>query len=200
MAFLPTPNGIKTVTQFHHGDNYWQNHLWFFAESVDTETLQALADLVQNAMYTNLHTVMSLNVYGDWTRAFDMTQQNGPYRQNTGDAWYSTEEIVLADLALALCVTHRTDKRGRAYRGRSYFSGWGLSQLGGNILSGTCGEAVLAVFEDIDDAVGALNCMRCVHTTQVNGVPLTVGDLTAVTLTEIRSLVTTSQRRRVRRI
>jgi len=197
MAFQPTPNGILAVQQMYNGADIWQNHFWFYtSDPTDTGVLQLVADTLSTASYTELQNLSDTETHLDYVRVFDMSQEGGAYRQQAGAGWSGQSSGDRLPPSLAIGVTHRTEKRGRSYRGRSYLSGFGEASMVEGEWAGALKTAVLAFFDSFQTDLGELGHYFSVHSGYHNGVKLTNGVLTFVLLSEVRSLIPVHQRKR----
>lgn len=99
---------------------------------------------------------------------------------------------------VAFCVSLRTGKAGKSYRGRMYHPWLGESDVTGNSLSSTRADAIIAAWETLDAALAASDWDVVVVSKYTNGAPRASGIKTRVSAYMYTDLNVDTQRRRVR--
>jgi len=100
-------------------------------------------------------------------------------------------------LNVAMCVTHKTAKRGRSFRGRTYIPGLGEDVVAaGDLLATARKTAVQVAYVNFDIALLAAGFTRVVASFHALGLPRMTGVPTPVTVTSIDQY-SDSQRRRL---
>lgn len=198
MPFIPIPNGIQLCFLFTSDAQNWQFCLQLRKSAgppADTDLQQAAADgfgwwtsFLKGALNqgTTLREIL----------ATDMTAQGAPqYRQVVNQAGTNVGGVV--PLNSAIVVSHRTAKRGRSYRGRTYISGWPVTQLQtANTLVGSTATAFANGFASLRTTLDGHGFDQIIATKQHNGAVVSPAEVNEV----IASIVDTaldSQRRRL---
>jgi hypothetical protein len=99
---------------------------------------------------------------------------------------------------VALCVSFRTNGRGRSARGRNYVSGFGEDAASGNTFSGTIANPIAQGYAAlINSATYTLDWEWVVYSRYENGDPRTEALIAPVDNVVLTDLVVDSQRRRL---
>jgi hypothetical protein len=154
--------------------------------------------LLNETWWALLRVQLSNQLVSVETYIVDLTSQSG--ETATFPAFTDPAGNITAEAeanSIALCVTLRTVKRGRSYRGRSYVAGLATSNVTQNTVdtSVTSGiaNAYIALHNDAIDA----GVLMVVVSRRQNKEWLTVGVATPVTFCLVRDRTVDSQRRRL---
>lgn len=130
--------------------------------------------------------------------ATDLSAQNGPSVLATG--FLPASGAVNSDSVpsnCALCVSFRTNFRGRAFRGRNYVAGLAEANVTLNTVESALAESIRAGYENFPSHLPE-DFMHVVVTRRVNGVVQMPSALTnQVTAYVLTDLIIDSQRRRL---
>jgi hypothetical protein len=198
MAFIPVPNGIQLCFTFSTASEPWQFCLTLRKSAgapEDTDLAQATAD--GSAWWTsNLRNLISTAATLVEIIATDLTSQGAPQNRVTVNQTGLESGTPLPSNA-ALVVSHRTAKRGRSYRGRSYLSGRGIGgSNGANEVAAAIASGVGAAFAALRTLLDGHGFDHVVASKQHNGVATSPAETNEV----INYVVDTkydSQRRRL---
>lgn len=145
MAFIPVPNGIQLCFLFTTDAQNWQFCLMLQKSAgapTSTDLGQATAD--GSAWWTShLKALLAPGTMLNEIIATDMTSQGAPQsRALIGEA--GTAIGTELPLNVVACVSHRTEKRGRSYRGRSYISGLTTNHIDDTVSLNSTQQGALA--------------------------------------------------------
>ena len=128
MAFIPVPNGVQLCFDFVTAGQNWQVCL-MLRKSAGAPTptdLDTIADDAENWWGASFRSLFSAETTLRQVRATDMTTQGGPVSTLVSNTPGNGSGDGLP-IGSAIVASLRTAKRGRSYRGRSYWSGLLLS-------------------------------------------------------------------------
>lgn len=130
MTFIPVPRGVQLCFNFVTGGQAWQFciQLQKTAGSVTVTDLENVRDDAATWWTSDLKALMHPSTQGTNITATDMTTQGGPISTLVTGHLGTASGTALPNNA-AVVVSHRTDLRGRSYRGRSYVGGLASSAL-----------------------------------------------------------------------
>lgn len=200
MAFQPTGQGAKVVVTYENDLGFWSNIYWFYKDPFDVNDLQALATQVKTSLVDNLVDRLALttsiySVVATDERTQDGAIRTGVYTGGTGD---QTGDIL--PLNLALVVTLRTDLRGRAYRGRTYLSGYVEAQMTNGVWNTPEAIAAVDALTAMKDDTLALGWVWGVRSGILNGVERPFAIVTEITSLAVRDQKPGTQRSRTQRV
>ena len=198
MTFIPVPNGIQLCFLFTTDSQNWQFCLMLQKSAgapTSTDLAQATAD--GSAWWTShLKALLAPGTTLNEIIATNMTAQGAPQdRALIGEVGTQIGN----ELPLNACavVSHRTEKRGRSYRGRSYLSGITSNQINSvTTLNGTATAAFANGFAALRTLLDGHGLDQVVASRQHNGVPTSPADTNEVIVNVVDSLID-SQRRRL---
>lgn len=201
MDFVPLPNCIQLNMRGLLGSQKWENVFHYATEGEYAFSAAApdLADAVIDAWNTDMKASVSGNMYLSSIYLTDQSAQDGPaIEYSEGLPLIGT---VVASEALpfnaAAVVKKLTGKRGRSYRGRTYFCGWTETYQNASTWNGNVSAACLAFLNDILYIVAdEVNWQMQVASRIFEGAPREVGELTPVIGFTFDTTVA-SQRRRL---
>lgn len=200
MAFVPVPHGARAVLNFALGSQAFSNVLHFTKPGFDTDDMDQLADLLDAKILSDFIPILSNDCTYVNVTVYDVRTIDGQVVTNSDNAGNGTDANDVLPLNAALCVTLRTNDRGRSARGRMYLSG--LSKI--NTYNGAFLASVISAAEDYVTAIrtnaAAAGWTLVIASFQEDGVLLEIANTRAVTSHLVRSGEATSQRRRVDRI
>lgn len=199
MAFIPTPQGISVEFRYTVGGQQTENVI--AVRSEDSAPSFVLADVGQACL--------------EWAEASYMPQQSEDVTlrevyvtditSDSGGTYTATPlapvvggitEPVVAN-NVAFCLSLRTAKRGRSYRGRWYVGGFTRLAVTDSAIPLSFANVLVGLMEDLQTAINAVGCTWCVLSKRNGGNPRTEGVLTPITAITFADLVVDSQRRRL---
>ena len=101
--------------------------------------------------------------------------------------------------SVALCVTHRTNRAGRSYRGRTYVCGMVEQFVTGNLVDNSLAQNIAGGFNALRATLAGHGFELGVKSLRNNKQPRTVGEFTPIQTSLVRDLRVDSQRRRLPR-
>lgn len=144
MAFIPVPKGVQLCFDFVTAGQNWQVCIMLRKSAGDpTPTdLDTAANAGENWWGTTFRSLFSAQTVLRQVRATDMTVQGGPVSTLVSNTAGNGSGNGLP-IGAAIVASLRTAKRGRSYRGRSYWSGLLLSaQTSPTDITGTVATAI----------------------------------------------------------
>jgi hypothetical protein len=199
MTFQVTRDGAKLVMPFSALGRQWSVTLWFSKAGFDESDMVALADSVQYAFYSTLDNKFSdLLTYGPPV-VYDMRVVDGTIAYGTDNPEGGEATADCLPLQTAAVLTLRTNKRGRAHRGRIYVTGFTEGDFSDNLFGGAIKTQMEALGDAIIGVVGPIGWTWGVRSGQLDGVKRSEAVITPITSYEVRSLKPGSQRRRTGR-
>lgn len=198
MAFVPVPNGIQLCFLFTTDSQEWQFCLTL-RKSAGAPTSTDLEDVAVTggSWWTNtLRNLIAPAATLVEVVATDLTSQGAPQHRlsmgTTGNAATGSPP-----LNAAAVVSHRTAKRGRSYRGRSYLSAFPLGQTtSANLLNGTYASNLASAFSTLAGTLDVSGFDHVVASKQHNGVATSPAEANEVINYVVDTLID-SQRRRL---
>jgi len=202
MAFIPLPFGVKVEVSWTTGGgiavcvNFVTKNTATAITNTDLSNIVDAFDIWRQTLRNAQSQVWSCAGIRatDWTSESGNTYFDGALSNPAG-----TESSAVEPNNVAACVTFRTAKRGRSYRGRNYIGG--LNE--GNVLIGDIigGGEIIAINNAYQDLHAALNTLTPAFTHVVasfhhNGAPRVTGEGNAITSIYIDQY-SDSQRRRL---
>lgn len=198
MPYIPVPNGIQLCFLFTTDNQNWQFCLTLRKSAgapEDTDLAQAAAD--GNAWW--LSTLKALMGSSSTLReilATDLTAQGAPQNRIVVNE-AATGGGTPMPLNSCVAISHRTAKRGRSYRGRSFLSGWlGLNQVSNNIISAGYAAALAAAFGVLRTLLDGHGLDHVVASKQHNGTATSPAEANEV-IAYVVDTALDSQRRRL---
>lgn len=199
MAFVPTPNGIEVVVNQTYLGEALVNVFNVSAVTPEDGFTQAnvanlFIDLWQDSILPNVSDQLALNS----VVARDISVADGTAATivPTGTVIGGQNGAALPS-SLALCITHRTARTGRSYRGRTYIAGLVEPFVTANLVSGTIADNIVGGFTALRSALATASTPLCIKSLRNNKVARTAGVLTPVTVSLARDLRVDNQRRRL---
>lgn len=196
MAFVPTTDGARVWCKLAWGDVEFGNVLWFSQTDFDYDDMLNLA----NTCLTQYKSVLTGSYHDEITigpfLCYDMRTIGGivvPSNVATGAGTNASDPLPLGDCVV---VTHRTLNRGRAYRGRSYLSGFVEGDLSDGKFTAALGAGIATMFADIRMAALTWGWTFGVRSGQLEGVPRNPAVITPIVLSEVRNLIPGTQKAR----
>jgi len=198
MAFIPFENVARCTINMELAFQQVANVLYFLRTStIDDTFLLNLGEDIAAWWTGSLRALLSENIVLKNVTCMDMTTSSGSVIVADGADTPGLLAENAISLNTALVVTHRTPKRGRAFRGRTYIVGLGVSQVinEGNAASGAVTGAVTH-FEEFLTPASFHGAIPVVASRQEAGVVRTTGVATAIVSYSADSKLD-SQRRRL---
>lgn len=198
MPFIAVPNGIQLCFLFTTSSQKWQFCLTLQKSAgavEDTDLQQATAD--GHSWWTSFlrGALAAANTLTEIV-ATDLTSQGAPqYRDLVNEAGNNAGGFTPANVAIV--ASHRTAKRGRSYRGRSYVGGIPVTQVDTpTTLAGSTATAFANGFASLRGTLDTHNLDHVVATKQHNGAVVSPAEVNSVISTVVDTLLD-SQRRRL---
>lgn len=199
MAFLPTPEGVEVVVdQLLHSEQVVNVLHVQASQPEDGFTLAAIAGAVRLWWFNTLRLSLSQDIHLTSVTARDISQEGGQASVLTpvGDYQGAINQAALPS-SVAFCVTHRTARTGRSYRGRTYVAGLAEGDVAGNVITLVRGQELAAAFNTLRTDLEALTFTLAVKSTRNQLVVRPAGVLTPIVNSVARDLVVDNQRRRL---
>lgn len=200
MAYVPVPNVAQVEVRASFLGEQVENvyHFQFTDGTIDFLALQALVDAVGAAWITEMLPQLQGNYTLREVYGVDLTTVSGPAATYVAPA--SSDGALSGDPATGatcLCISLRTAKRGRGFRGRKYICGLRDIDIQGNVMLTGPATALLAAHNDFITAVETGTwSFGIVHRFE-NGVSLAEGEFNAVLSQLLVDFNIDSQRRRL---
>lgn len=200
MAFVPGADVGRVCVEFVIGTVPVSICLHFKADSTPGPTdFVTLGSAVRNAFVDNWLDQMVTAAVLNKVTVYDMSAEDaGVYDVSTTLPQSGTVSADPQQNHTALVVTHRTDKRGRGYRGRTYLPGLADVDVSSTDYGAGKGAAALALFQAIAGNALAEGWTPVVYSTWRDGAQLSNAITTPISGWTAR-LRLGSQRRRVPR-
>lgn len=196
--FIPVPNTIQANVRFTMAGQLLENVLCFEYNTDFKTAADALYASLETAFWATLRTALSNQLTSNGTYMVDLSTQDGPvatYPVFTNPSGASA--IGAAPNNVAYCVTHRTAKRGRAYRGRTYIAGLPLDKVANSLLDTGNRDTIVSAFNDLRADAASNSLTFVIASRYLDGAPRTTGVATPVEISVGRDLALDSQRRRL---
>jgi|SRR5688572_12924668 len=201
MPFIPTPNGIQVEMRYSYlGERcenvFWTN--WTGGSPPAAADLSTIGELFWEWWDAQIKPIQSANATLREIYVTDQSAADGAAATFTAGL-PADGGNVLEPLPgnVSLCISLRTAKRGRSFRGRSYIIGLTENQVAGNALTAPSAAAWLAAYDVLVSSLAASSNQLCVCSKFSLGLPRAAGILTPVTDAVIVDNVVDSQRRRL---
>jgi hypothetical protein len=131
MTFVPFSDGVEVVFSFRVGGQTIKNVMNFIASSLpDVTNMAALGKVLIDAWLASdwWGTALSNKVSFEEVKLTSLVNESAPTVTVVDGTTLSLPQtapgsVVASTNNVALVVTHRTDSRGRSFRGRSYLAG-----------------------------------------------------------------------------
>lgn len=200
MAFVSIPHGVKAAVTMTIGSINYTNVLHYVKENFTLEDMNDLALILWDVWQDYLMPFIAASISLTNVTITDERTEGAPALSLSATPVPGTKTGELFPLGDAAVLTHRTTKRGRSYRGRTFISGFVESQCTGNLLTDSATITGLGTFASNIRTVPAVDGWGLVIASkQHNNVPLTVADTEPVTSSTMRNATLGSQRKRKRR-
>lgn len=198
MTFRATENGCRFVLNWVSGGLIRAtNHFWFAKVGFDESGMEALAGAFWNGWNANNGIKDYISDDVRWTaRLVDERTYDGPVVLNDPVNIDGEDVFEIDDWTVALVLSIYTGKRGRAYRGRLYFPGFGADVKAGGIYAQAAATAALVSLDAMHTATQLIGWTWGVRTSQVDHVQVNPAIITPLTTYSFRSLIGGNQRRR----
>ena len=198
MAFVPVPNVGKAEMVFRGNNVIMENvfHVQYAATPDSTDLLNTL-DVLRSWWNTNLKSSVPTAISLVNLINTDQTSQTGPRVEDTTGlpiAGTSGSEPLAHNVTVAVRLL--TEKRGRSFRGRSYFVGLSETTVQYNSLVGAFQTTLLNAYSQLLVDLSAAGTPLVVASRQFDNQPRVIGVATPVTSVFIDPTVD-SQRRRL---
>lgn len=200
MAFIPVPNGVRVAVTQTIGSINYQNVYHFVKENFTYQDMLDLATLMWTIYDQYLMPFIGSQISLTEVVVTDERTEGAPAVSYADTPVAGSKTGELFPLGDAAVLTHRTGKRGRSYRGRTYVSGFVESQCTGNLLTDSATITGLETFANyMRSATSSSGWSFVVASKQHNGQALTTADTEPVAVSVLRNSTLGSQRKRKRR-
>jgi hypothetical protein len=201
MAFVPVPNVCQTNVRARLDSQRIENvFYWLVPGGLTESTVANLTNDVLESWSTHMLPQLQTNYVLAEVYGVDLSSADGAAYTAVP---VSTSPGTLGGAPLpnnvSICMSHRTAKRGRSYRGRTYLPGGSQSTASGaNHFSDSYATSLLAAFAVFRSDVEAdIGCQLGVVSRVANKVPRTTGHFEFINSTLFTDTVLDSQRRRL---
>lgn len=199
MAFQSTEHGARIIVEWNStNQGNWTNHFWASKSSFTQGDMQTLAEEVAASLQNDAITGLAVSCGLANVRVVDEREEGAPQVIHT-DASGGGASGAMVPISTTVCVTLRTARRGRAYRGRVYIAGFTENQIDDQTWTGAAVDQALDIVTAVQDACATTGWTFGVRSGQLNGVKRPQAIVTPVISVLSRSSLVTSQRRRNRR-
>jgi hypothetical protein len=201
MAFVPATDVVQANLRFTLLDQQVENTLYFEFDNgnVQPSDMQTLGTDLITWWGANVGPHVLDDMFMREVYLTDLTTQTAPTvtvvpgNNVTGDG---TADPLPNNVAL--CVSFRTEGRGRSARGRNYVSGFGENGVSGNTFTSTISNGIRDAYEELLDATTYTGAWTWVVLSRFeDGVARAAGLVQPVTAVVLTDTTVDSQRRRL---
>lgn len=199
MAFIPTPNTARVDMQFVYGGQQIHNVIMVQGASPFTQSDRDNLDTAIEGWWTSSAKSYFANSFG--LAQITITNQDSDAAPSTvyfvNPIVYGTGGSGGVTNSTALCVSLRTNSRGRSYRGRMYLGGMLTSNLQDTVsfILGLL-PSIITVLQALNTAIAGLSKVWVIVSKQHNLVTRVAGVATPITGFSVDQYID-SQRRRL---
>ena len=183
----------------HKGSQVFGSSLWFAKPEFSDADMVALANLVMDEWSSAIADSLANDVISGPFLAYDMREEDGNVVQSTIGTNGGENVNQILPLANAIVLTLRTLKRGRAYRGRIYVSGWTEAEIGETGWDAASQATIIDFATGVFAGMGPLGWTWGVRSGQLNGAVRNPAIITPISSYEVRNNTPGNQRRRNQR-
>lgn len=199
MGFIPVTNCVMAELRFTLDAQHVENTLYFQRASPWTAPLGVLlGDHLFTWWVDNMAPSLSDSLSLDTVHVTDLTTVSGFAVDFVPTA---SENGVVGATAVpnncAICISFRTEARGRTGRGRNYIMGMPQTHVTSNTLDTADGIAFVAAYNALPAVAGASAATWVVVSRNLDKVARTVGLTRSITTVLLQDLTIDSQRRRL---
>lgn len=197
MAFVPFIDTGKLCIDFSFNGIGASICFWMLKPAATPTDYQALADSAAVNIGMGLMTPQTNDLTANKVTVYDMTSASSPvYTSISGLPVVGSAAVDSTPNNASYVITHRTNSRGRSFRGRNFFPGLTENDVVNGLLGGGVATARLAGWATYINSVELATLWSHVVASQVSGgVDRVLGLTTVVTSYTITDAVR-SQRRR----
>jgi len=149
MPFVPVPNTAQFNIRYTVNGELAENTLYFSrANGWGAGDLTVGAAYLRDWFVTNIRSQLGAQAIFKEVYGVDLSSQNGP--TSTVSVTNDPGGPIVGDMmpgSVSLCVTFRTAKRGRSFRGRNYISGFTEGQVAGNSFAVTAPNNIATAYD-----------------------------------------------------
>jgi len=198
LPYQPCPNILKVALSGNVGGEELVNTLHYGRPTAwDTTDMLTVATGVYDWWVANMAPLVCDNSGFNLSQATDLTTRTSASVTYSHALTGGTISTPAAPNNVAVCVTLRTDNRGRSYRGRNYVGGIPLSQiLGGLYIESTYANEIKEAYEALIGEDFGVGAVWGVLSRTLDKVLRDEGVLTEITSVSV-DLALDSQRRRL---
>jgi hypothetical protein len=199
MVFQPTLHGAKVQYRMFKGADVWGPTMWFSKPDFNDGDLEDIANITLNAFSVVIEDYIDDTVIMGPSIAYDMRTSGGSVATSDigTNAGESTGDPI--PLHTAFVVTLYTGKRGRAHRGRNFWSGFTEVHVTNGLFSATLAADFMIGYSNLMTAASAAGWTFGVRSGQLDGELRDPAIITPITQVAYRNLIPGTQRRRTKR-
>lgn len=199
MAFIPLPNTAQVELRYLLDNQNVETTLYFTkAEGLSPDDLEGIGEGVRGWWLGLMQARLAQNIALREIYVTDQSDQfGGTATITTGLPANGTASTDAAPNNVALCVSFRTARRGRSYRGRNFVPGIPKGVVIESHVTDEYAAGVQAAYNALPASLGQLGYTWVIASRQVNSAPRVVGEVTPVTAAVVIDPTVDSQRRRL---
>lgn len=199
MAFIPVTNTVMAELRFTLDGQQVENTLYFQRASPWTAPLGVLLGEHLLTWWTDfMADNLSDNIALDSVHVTDLTTVDGFAVDAVPDG--SIPGVIGGDALpnnCAICISFRSEARGRSGRGRNYICGLARDSVVANTLTTGAGIAFVAAYNALPDVAGDSAATWVIVSRFLDGVPRDFGLTRSIITVILLDLTVDSQRRRL---
>ena len=197
--YIPFPGVARAECRFTWAGQEVENVFHFNYDRLGfLAGAQAFAQRTIDTWWAGLRPALANNITFREVYVTDLATQDGPvYLETVPPPTTGVVNTPSVPNNVAYCVTLRTPKRGRAFRGRSYVAGLAQGFVINSTIDNTALGFIAGAYSDWLVALQSEDLELVVASRQLNGAPRAVGVGTPVFATDATDTTVDSQRRRL---
>jgi len=199
VPYVPVPDTLQATLRYICAGQHIENVMCFSYEASDFSTAAiAVANVINTTWWASIRGVMSNQMSLNEIYMVDLASQSGPVATaQPGVPSIGFQEVPPMPNNVTLCVTFRTEQRGRSFRGRSFVVGLAANQVVSQNVIDPAAGTILNAYQDLREAAATAGVPMVVVSRQTNNAPRVTGLATPITAVVLRDSVADSQRRRL---
>lgn len=199
IPYVPVPDTLQANLRYICAGQHMENVMCFSYEASDFTTAAIqVANVINTVWWSAIRGVMSNQMSLNEIYMVDLASASGPVATaGPGTPSIGFQEVPPMPNNVTLCVTFRTEMRGRSFRGRSFVVGLATNQVVSQNVIDPAAGTILNAYQDLRDEAAAAGVPLVVVSRFAAGNPRVTGLATPVTAVVLRDSVVDSQRRRL---
>lgn len=199
MPFVPVLNVAMVEFRYTWNLQRVENTLYFqYPTQPENANLFDLTEALHTWWDTHLRPIQSNQVALTEIVATDLTEVDGTAYFRVSSPPENGENLAPAlPNNVSFCVSFRTFKRGRSFRGRNYAIGMTENDATNSQVDGAYASSLQDAYSEIPAAINPVDWVWVVVSRYTNGAPRAVGLSTAVATVALADGIIDSQRRRL---